>query len=173
MNRESLIKAITVILLALLLLSCHHDEKLFVISSEKKLLLPLKASKFFGYFKNKGVEVIVDYAPEEEELINFLNFSKYGAIITTKEIAQKITTLSKKWKLICKVGIKISRGAPIKKEEYVLLVRGKLIRKVQPVVILVKGWNYGVELLKDPAVLYYLLGEKELKGIKLIKCQGK
>ena len=161
---ERLIKKL-IILLALMFVSCSNHERLFVISLDSSFLLPFKASEFFGFYEKYKVQVCLDSAQKREELIRLLNFSKYAAVIVDKEMASKIEELSTRWKAICVVG---SRGS----EQFVLLIKKGLTRKKNLVLTFIKGWNYGVNLLKDRAVLYYLTGKKELPEVRFQKCQG-
>jgi hypothetical protein len=170
MNRESLL---TLLLALLLLLSgCHDERRLYLLTQSSRLALPLEASHFWGFFEKEGISLRVDSASTPEELINLLNFSKYSALIADQEVASRLQRLTKRWKTVCVVAVKRERGAPIRKKTYYLLVKERLLYDTELLVKLVKGWNYGVELLKDPAVLYYLTGERELRGIKLLKCTG-
>jgi len=170
MNRESLLKAL--LFLLLLLSGCHSGERLYVIAQGKELLLPIKASQFFGYFQKRELEVKTDYVEKPEELIRLLNFSKYTVVITDRETARKVENLSRKWKKICRVAVKMEEGAPIKREEFVILVKKRLLSRPRELLTVLKGWNYGVDLLKDSAVVYYLTGKESLKEIKFLKCQG-
>ncbi|WP_456341866.1 hypothetical protein [Thermovibrio sp.] len=170
MNRESLL--IALLLLFSLLTGCHTGERIYVISSDKEVLLPIKASQFFGYFSKRKIEVRTDSTKDTEELIRLLNFSKYTVVITDRKTGKKVENLSRKWKEICTVAIKRRKIKPIKRERFVIIVKERLLKRPKELVELLKGWNYGVDLLKDPAVLYYLTGKDRLKGIKFLKCQG-
>jgi len=170
MNRDSLL---TILLLAVaLLLGCHFENRVYVLTATSTLSLPFKASQFVGYFDREGLDLRVDEAGTPAELINLLNFSKYSAVICDGQVADKLTSLSKKWKKICLVAVKTGEGEPIKKRNYYLLVKERLLFNTELLIKLVRGWNYGTELLKDPAVVYYLTGKGELRGVKFLKCKG-
>jgi len=168
-NRESLI---TVLLSLLFLISCYGQKELYLLTQNPRLATPLEASNFWGFFEKEGISVKVDSASSPDELINLLNFSRYSALIADQELASRLSRLTKRWKRVCVVAVKREEGAPIKKKTYYLLVKEGLLYDTELLVKLIKGWNYGTELLKDPAVLYYLTGERELRGIKLLKCTG-
>jgi len=170
MNRESLL---TLLLGLLLLLSgCHDERRLYLLSYGSEVLLPLKACHFTGCFDREELSVRAETARTPAEFIRLLNFSKYSAVIATGGLADRLTSLSGRWKKVCLVAVKKERSSPIREGKYYLLVREDLLYDTERLVKLVKGWNYGVDLLKDGAVVYYLTGSGEVRGLKFLKCKG-
>ncbi|MEO2065730.1 MAG: hypothetical protein ABGX17_04425, partial [Desulfurobacteriaceae bacterium] len=58
-----------VLLITIFLLGCHHEEKFYAITSDRQVSLPFKASKFFGYFKKRGIKFKIDSTKNTKELI--------------------------------------------------------------------------------------------------------
>jgi len=142
-------------LLIFLLTGCGNERPVYVISSSPQLLLPFKASKFFGFFDKHGIDLQLDSVPNGDSLIRFLNFSKYTVVITDAETAKRIEELSPRWSSICTVALKKGEKYPIRdrKGKLLLLMKDTVLNKQKEAVNIVKGWNYGVDLLKDPAVV--------------------
>jgi len=167
MNRDSLL---TLLLGFLLLLSgCHDERRLYILSYGSKVLLPVKACHFTGCFDREGLSVRAETAQSPSEFIRLLNFSKYSAVIATKDLADRLTSLSGKWKKVCLVAVKKEGSSPISEGKYYLLVRDDLLYDTELLVKLVRGWNYGVDLLKDGAVVYYLTGSGEVRGVPKVQ----
>ena len=147
----------------LFITGCNSEKPIYVISSSPQLQLPLKASKFFGFFDKNGLNIQLDSVENSDSLLRFLNFSKYSVVLTDSKTAQKLEELSSRWQQICTVALKRCKGRPIigKKEKFVLLMKDSLLKRQKDAVKLVEGWNYGVDLLKDPAVVK-LLSAKEV-----------
>jgi len=144
------------------LVNCSNNRPIFVLSSSPELQLPLKASKFFGFFEKNSIDLQVEETTGGRSLIKFLNFSKYSVVITDRETAERIEKLSPRWNLLCTVALKKKANVPINKEEgeFVLLVKDTLFKRKRELITLIKGWNYGVDLLKDPAVVKLLVGRE-------------
>ena len=142
----------------LLLYGCSGGKPIYIISSSQDLQLPFRASEFFGFFDKAGMEVQLDSAPDGSSLIRFLNFSKYTVVITDSETARKIENLSSRWSSICTVALNKKGKEPISKGEgeFILLMKDVLLNRQKAAVNVIKGWNYGVDLLKDPAVVELL-----------------
>lgn len=142
----------------LLLYGCNGGKPIYIISSSQDLQLPFRASEFFGFFDKEGIEIQLDSAPDKSSLIRFLNFSKYTVVITDSETARKIENLSSRWSSICIVALNKKEKKPISKgkKEFVLLMKDVLLNRQKEAVNIIKGWNYGVDLLKDPAVVELL-----------------
>ncbi|ADU97369.1 hypothetical protein [Thermovibrio ammonificans] len=162
---------VVLVVLALLALvtGCFGEPRVGVIGEEHTLLLPFEASKFLGYFQKNGLEVSLDWA-NGTELISLLNFSKYKAAVVDGTTARKIEEFSKEWVKLCKVAVKTKGGKPIKGKQFFLLIRKELLREPEETVVLVKGWNSGVDALKDPAVVYALTGEEAVRGYRFYSC---
>ena len=158
-------------LLIFLLTGCSNERPVFVISSFPQLMLPFKASKFFGFFDKQGIDIKLDSVPNGDSLIRFLNFSKYTVVITDAETAKRIEELSPRWSPICTVALKKGKKRPIKdgKGEFLLLMKDTVLNRQKEAISIIKGWNYGVDLLKDPAVVK-LFSEKELP-YKFLYCR--
>ncbi len=149
-------------LLIFFLTGCSNEKPVYVISSSHQLLLPFKASKFFGFFDKQEIDLQLDSVPNGDSLIRFLNFSKYTVVITDAETARRIEELSPRWLPICKVALKKKENYPITERRggFVLLMKETLLRNQKEAVAVIKGWNNGVDLLKDPAVVKLLSAEK-------------
>jgi len=136
---------------------CNSERTVYTISSPSQLQAPFKASKFFGFFDKNGINLQLDSAPNRDSLVRFLNFSKYSVVLTDSETAKKIENLSPRWKQICTVALKKTGKSPISKPtKFVLLMKDSLLSRQKEAVKVIEGWNYGVDLLKDPAVLKLL-----------------
>jgi len=142
--------------------SCSSNKTVFVISSEQQLLLPLKAANFFNFFGRMGEVVKIDCISSADDLIKFLNFSKYSVIITDRTTVQRVTELSDNWIVICKVGEN--------HHDYFLLAKKSFVLEKDWFVKFVRGWNFGVDALKDPAVLKAINSGSEELRIKLHGC---
>ena len=163
---------IIILLTTIFLLGCHHEEKFYAITSDRQVSLPFKASKFFGYFKKRGIDLKIDSTKNTKELIKFINLSKYTIVITDEKTGKKVESLSENWKKICTVALKFNKKVPTEKKRFILIVKNRLLKRKEKLIEILKGWNYGVDLLKDGAVVYYLTGKEKLEGIKFLKCQG-
>lgn len=163
-------RLIGLLLLIFFLVNCSNNRPIFVLSSSPEILLPLKASKFFGFFEKNGIDLQVEETSGGRSLIKFLNFSKYSVVITDRKTAERIEKLSPRWNFLCTVALKKKANVPINKEkgEFVLLIKDTLLTKKRDIISLIKGWNYGVDLLKDPAVVKLLVG-REL-SYRFLKC---
>lgn len=138
------------------LFGCSSENPIYVISSSSQIDLPFKASKTFGFFDKENINIQLDSTPGGLSLIRFLNFSKYTVVIANSRTARKIESLSSHWIPICTVARKNSTIG----ETYILLIKDSLLKKRSIAISIIKGWNYGVDLLKDPAVLRLLTEEK-------------
>jgi len=170
MNRESLLRIVALALF--LIFSCHSRERVYVLSPSSELSLPFRAASFFGFFDKEGLELKVDVASNPSQLINLLNFSKYSVVIADRKVALKLSVLSNKWVKVCLVALKSGSEEPIKDGKYYLMAKERLLLDRKAFFTVVRGWNLGVELLNDRAVLYYLTGLEELRGIRFLKCKG-
>lgn len=152
-----------IFILYLFITGCSTERPIYVISSSPHLQLPLKASKFFGFFDKNGINLQLDSVENSDSLLRFLNFSKYSVVLTDLKTSRKLEKLSSKWQQICTIALKRNKEKPIigEKEKFVLLMRDSLLKRHKDAVKLVEGWNYGVDLLKDPAVVK-LLSAKEV-----------
>ncbi len=150
-------------LLSLLFSCAYRDDSVYLLSQRKALLLPVEASSLFGYFLKEGLKVNGEYT--EGEVIKFLNFPYYKVVIADSKTVKKLSKISDNWIPLCLVALKGD-------EKYFLVVKRELFEKPSTLIKLVKGWNYGVILLKDPAVVYYLTGRRELTGFKFLSCEG-
>ena len=148
-------------LLSSFLCGCKDNRPIYVISSSPQLQLPFKASKFFGFFDKHNLNLQLDSAPNSDSLLRFLNFSKYSVVITDSGTAEKIEALSSKWVKICTVALKKQKLHPIKKGngKFILLMKESLLSRKKEAIKVIEGWNYGVDLLKDPAVIRFFSAE--------------
>ncbi len=225
---------IILFLILTILWGCRESD-IVLITNNKTLLLPVKASIFSGFYSKEKLSVDTDFVHRSNELIRFLNFSKYNTVITDEETASFLEKSSKNWITLCTVAIKepsvyllkkldskieksnrpiyalkrIKKFIPkeklqnvilidnleelLKKPiilhtevlpgyeivrtegkiEYKLLIRRKLLSTEKLIVKFVRGWNYGIDLLKDPAVLEVVSSELQTKlpsDLKLLKC---
>ncbi len=138
---------------------CSDKKPVYIISSSSQLQLPFKASEFFGFFDKNELNIQLDSVPTGDSLVRFLNFSKYTVVITDQETAKKIEKLSSKWQQICTVALKKNKNSPINNGKYILLMKDSLLKKQKEAMKVIEGWNYGVDLLKDPAVVKLLSAE--------------
>ncbi len=155
-----------IILIAIFFLQGCSEEDVVLITYERFLIVPLEASVFSGFYQKKGVVLDYDIVDSRDELMRFLNISSYNAVITDAE-SSKLLEESKTWVPICTVAV--FKG--IKK--FKLLVKKDLFRKKEKLVGFLKGWDYGVDLLKDPAVLKIVLDRLKIESIgdvKFFKC---
>ena len=156
-------------LLIFIFAGCSDERPVYVISSSPQLLLPFKASKFFGFFDKQGIDLQLDSVPNGDSLIRFLNFSKYTVVVTDAETAKRIEELSPRWSSICTVALKKGKNSiKGRKRKFLLLVKDTALNRQKEAVNIIKGWNYGVDLLKDPAVVK-LLSAKAL-SYKFLHC---
>ncbi len=156
---------IAVLLFFSLLLGCtNRDDSIDLLSQEKPLLLPLKASAFFGYFLKEDLKV--GQESSNGDVIRFLNFPRFKAVIADGKTVNRLKKITSNWVPLCLVALKGDK-------RYFLVVKRELLKEPTPLIKLVKGWNYGVELLKDPAVVYYLTGKRELRAFKFLACEGR
>lgn len=168
---KPILKALAIVLLLLMLYSCNNDRTIYVISSDPELQLPFKASKFFGFFEKKGIKLQCDTTPDSSSLIRFLNFSKYTIVITDAKTVTKIENYTKRWIPICVVAFKRKENNLniSKRGRFILLMKDSILKKRKEAIAIIKGWNYGVELLRDPAVAMLLSPKKEIQ-LKFIQC---
>jgi hypothetical protein len=155
--------------LLLLSFGCSQERRIVVLTDDPNVLIPLKASQFTGFFNSKGVELQTDAAPEGK-LISFLNFTKYNAVITEGEKVKKIKEYSDDWLEICPVAVKTLKEKPIRREKFYLLIKKELLQRPKLTINLIKGWNFGVYALKDPAVVFALTGKENLQGYRFLLC---
>ena len=167
---KSILRALIVILAFLALSGCNNERAVYVISSNPELHLPFKASKFFGFFDKRGIKLHCDTAPDSNSLIRFLNFSKYTVVITDLKTANKLKNYTSRWSSICVVAFKKNENKLNNpRGKFVLLMKDSLLKKHKEAVSIIKGWNYGVELLKDPAVVMLLSPEGKIH-LKFLQC---
>ncbi len=160
-------KCILVLIFILLFAGCSVKKRIFVITSNGTLLLPFEAAEFLGYFEKVGVELEEESAGSPQDLLRFLNFSKYSLAVADEALARKVQKGSERWLGLCEV------AEDRKGRRYVLLVKEGLLRNKEVLIKVVKGWNLGVESLQDPALLVALTGKEVLGGLKFRKCAGK
>ncbi len=147
--------------------SCNQS-KVDVITSEKFLLSPIRAAEFFSFYSKRGLNVCVDAVDSPKKLIRFLNFSTYNVVLTDKKTADFITSNLNSWVKLCKI-------ARWRGDFYYLLVRNSLLKEQKLVIAFLKGWNFGVDCLKDPAVVRVLEERDGIflpKNVKFFSCKG-
>ncbi len=163
MRADSLF-TVFLLLLSLLLGCANKDDSIDLLSQEKALLLPLKASDFFGYFLKEDLKISQESS--NGDVIRFLNFPRFKAVIADDKTVNRLKKITGNWVPICLVALKGDK-------RYFLIVKRELLKEPTLLIKLIRGWNYGVELLKDPAVVYYLTGKRELRAFKFLSCEGR
>ncbi|WP_163329226.1 hypothetical protein GFV12_07355 [Desulfurobacterium thermolithotrophum] len=142
---------------------CNSNDDITLITNDKYLLIPLKATNFCGYFQKNKIEIQMDSVGSEKILVRFINFSKYNSIITDEKTTNYILSNSKSWIKLCMVAVEKVSNTPKIKTKFYLLVKKTLLNNRKKIVTLIKGWNQGVYLLKDPFFQDFLLKEERLK----------
>lgn len=152
---------LSIVLFSVFTAGCSSERTVYTISVSSQLQAPFKASKFFGFFDKNELDLQLDSVPNGNSLVRFLNFSKYSVVLIDSKTAKKIESLSPRWKQICTIALKKTRKSTISKPtKFVLLMKDSLLSRQKEAVKVIEGWNYGVDLLKDPAVMRLL----SLKG---------
>ena len=130
----------------LLFFSCFYRQEIFILSSDEKLSIPFKIAEFFGKTERLNLSLNIDVVNSRDDLIKFLNLSKYAVILTDNSTTDKVLKLLPNWYRVCVIAEDKSG------RKYYILVKRRLLLNKEKVIKLISLWNFGLYELKDPAV---------------------